>query len=261
MKSSITPLLLTFNEGPNLARTLGRLAWARDVVVVDSGSTDDTCAIAAGYPNVRVFQHPFTSHADQWNFGLEQTGITTEWVFAMDADYILSDECIEELGRLSPDPGTVGYQASFVYCINGRPLRGAAYPPVVVLYRRAGATYLQDGHTQRIRVDGAVLPLAGHIFHDDRKPLAHWLASQVRYQQLEADKLMTTPRAALGLVDRVRLLVVVAPPAMFVYCYLLRGGFLDGTAGFFYALQRTTAELMLSMNLVDRKLGRSVRKL
>ena len=198
---------------------------------------------------------PFTAHDDQWNFGLEQSGITSEWVLALDADYVLSDELIKEIQALHPAADTSGYAASFDYCIDGRPLRGAAYPPVTVLYRRARARYAQDGHTQRVRVDGAVIPLQAHIFHDDRKSLTHWLGAQAKYMRLEADKLTRVPAGTLGLADRLRRWLVLAPPAMFLYCYLWRGGILDGKAGLFYALQRATSELILSLFLVRRWLG------
>lgn len=250
----ITGLVLTFNEAPNIARTLGRLSWIRDIVVLDSFSTDDTVAIAAGFPNVRVVQRAFTTHAEQWNYGLEQTGITTEWVLALDADYVLSDGLVQELQSLEADAHT-GFSASFKYCIDGRPLRGAAYPPVTVLYQRAAGRYEQDGHTQRVRLSGPVRALAAPIFHDDRKPLTHWLRAQVAYMRLEAEWL-TRPGARLAPLDRLRRALVIMPPAMFCYCYLLRGGILDGKAGLFYALQRAAAELMLSLFLVRRAMTR-----
>ena len=251
---SVTPLILTFNEAPNIARTLDRLSWAKDIVIVDSMSTDDTRAIASRYPHVRIFERAFTTHAEQWNFGLQQTGIATEWVLALDADFVLSDGAIAEIGALSPQPDVDGYRASFTYCIEGRPLRSAVYPPVTVLFRRARAEYRQDGHTQRVHVGGSVLALSSRILHDDRKPLSHWIASQVKYMRLEADKLATVPSSSLGLVDRVRKWVVIAPPLMFLHCLFVRGGIFDGWAGLYYALQRGTAELILSLSLIERML-------
>ena len=253
--TGITGLVLTFNEAPNIARTLARLAWLPEIVVVDSHSTDDTCSIAASFPNVRVSERAFTTHAEQWNFGLEATGITSEWVLALDADFVLTDAVSQEIQALKPAADVAGYWASFTYCIDGAPLRGAAYPPVVVLYRRSRGRYAQDGHTQRVQVSGRVASLSHRILHDDRKPLTHWLASQARYMQLEAEKLTTA--SSLGLIDRVRQWIVIAPPAMFVYCYLVRGGILDGRAGLFYALQRATSEAILSLFLVWRRMSGS----
>ena len=257
MLNQITPLLLTYNEAPNIGRTLDRLSWARDIVVVDSLSTDDTRAMLSRYPNVRVYERAFTTHAEQWNFGLEHTGITTDWVLALDADFVLTDDAVRELTTLSPPQAVCGYRASFTYCIDGQPLRSGVYPPVTVLYRRAGAIYQQDGHTQRVRVDGPVMPLAARILHDDRKPLSHWIASQIRYMRLEADKLASAPPSSLATVDRVRKLIVLAPPLVFLRCLFVGGGILDGWPGLFYALQRATAELILSVSLVERRvLGR-----
>lgn len=253
---AITPLILTFNEAPNIARTLSRLAWAADIVVVDSYSTDQTCEIASRDPRVRLFKRPFTTLADQWNFGLEETGISTDWVLALDADYVLSDELIAELHSLDPDSATAGYRASFKYCVDGRVLRSGVYPPVTVLFLRRLTRVEQDGHAQRARVNGAVQALAGRILHDDRKPLSHWLAAQAGYMRLEARKIEAAIPGSLSTLDRFRKLIVVAPPAMFLYCYVIRGGLLDGRAGLYYALQRLAAELILSLYLIERTLGR-----
>jgi len=250
--NDITGVILTFNEAPNLARTLGPLSWLRDIVIVDSMSTDGTVAIAAAFPNVRIVTRAFTTHAEQWNFAIEQTGIATEWVLAIDADHVVSDGLVREIQALQPDPAVAGFAAAFDYCIDGQPLRGAAYPPVTVLYRRARGRYEQDGHTQRVRVDGELRPLAARILHDDRKSLGHWIAAQARYMALEADKLGGSHSGQLGLADQLRRWVVLAPPAMFVYCYVVRGGILDGKAGLFYALQRAASELILSLFLVRR---------
>ena len=91
MHAHITPAVLTFNEASNIGRMLERLAWAKDVVVVDSGSSDETVAIAKRFPNVRVFVRPFDTHWNQWTFAQKETGIRTEWMMRLDADYILSE--------------------------------------------------------------------------------------------------------------------------------------------------------------------------
>src|SRR5215203_4211762 len=145
MLDQITPLILTYNEAPNIARALGGLSWAREIVVVDSFSDDETVHIANTFPNVRVVQRAFDCHRNQWEFGLTESGISTPWVLALDADYVVSNDLVAELEKLQPDTHTAGYRAKFVYCINGKQLRSGIYPPVTVLYRRESASYIQDG--------------------------------------------------------------------------------------------------------------------
>ena len=252
MLDQITPLILTYNEAPNIARCLAGLSWANEIVVVDSFSDDATVEIAKLYPQVRLVQREFDNHRNQWEFGLKETGITTPWVLALDADYVVSNEATVELEQLQPEAHIAGYRANFVYCINGRKLRSGIYPPVTVLYRREAATYVQDGHTQRVAIEGSIENLQAPLFHDDRKPLRRWLKSQAHYTELEAQKLRHANYADLGSADRMRRWRIVAPPAMLFYCLIVRGGVLDGWAGFYYAFQRATAELMLSVNLGHR---------
>lgn len=260
MFEQITPVLLTYNEEPNISRTLQRLTWANDIVLVDSFSDDHTVQIASDFPQVRVFQRPFDRHRDQWSFALAETEIKTPWVLALDADYILTDEFLSEVERLRPPKNVNGYTANFIYCINGRRLRSGIYPPVTVLYRRDAGCYEQDGHTHRVRVHGPIRSLQARILHDDRKSLTSWFNAQARYSQLEAQKLLTTARQNLSWPDRLRKLFFVAPAVMLVYCLFIRGGLLDGFAGLQYALERTVAELMLSLRLIQHRLGKAPPK-
>lgn len=247
LSGGITPLILTYNEEANLARVLDRLTWAERVVVLDSYSTDRTLEIARAYPNVDVHQRAFDSHSNQSNHGLSL--VETEWALSLDADYVLSPELVDEIAALPAEPDAAGYTVTFTYVISGRPLRGALYPPRTVLYRKARAAYYQDGHTQRVRVDGPVRTLAGKILHDDRKPLASWLDAQRRYAALEAAKLRATPRAELGRNDRLRLTGVLGPILGPLYALIVKGGLLDGRAGWHYALQRAYAEILLALHL------------
>ena len=248
----ITPLILTFNESPNLARTLARLTWAREIVIVDSGSTDATLEIARQFPQARVVQRKFDDHTSQWNFGLDQ--IRTDWVLSLDADYVLTEELIAEIKMLPVQPTASAYYAKFRYCIAGQPLRAALYPPRAVLFDRKQCRYVNDGHTQRLRIDGESKTFAGMIDHDDRKPLAHWLWAQDRYAILEAAKLTGTPAAALSRRDRLRKKIIFAPLLVFLFTAFGKGLVLDGWPGWFYVFQRTLAEILLSLRLIEEKL-------
>lgn len=256
MIEQITPLILTYDEAPNIRRSLEQLGWAGDVVVVDSLSTDGTVEIASDFPNVRVFQRQFDTLDRQWNFALKETGISSEWVLALDADYILTAALAEELRGLHPGPEIGGYGANFVYCVDGRPLRASAYPPVTVLYRRARAFYRQDGHAQRVVVDGEVKKLRSPILHDDRKPLGRWLQSQGQYMRTEAEKLRGLGFRGLNWPDRVRKLRIAAPILILLYLLIVKRAFLDGRHGLLYTLQRTVAELILSMYLIENDIRR-----
>jgi glycosyltransferase involved in cell wall biosynthesis len=251
MLDSITPLILTYNEAPNIERTLSKLKWAKDIVVVDSNSDDDTIFIASHHPTVRVFKRAFDSHANQWNYALRETGITSEWVLALDADYVLSDELVNELEVMNPEENIDGYQATFRYCVHGNALRGTVYPPVTVLYRFKHSLYQQDGHTQRIVVRGKLATLKYPVFHDDRKPLKHWISAQQRYMRLESEKLLASNIGELCWTDRLRLMRFVFPFLIFFYCLLIKGLILDGRAGLYYSMQRLFAELLLSLNLLQ----------
>ena len=249
MLDQITPLILTYNEEANIAHALGGLTWAREIVVVDSFSDDQTVQIVSSFSNVRVVQRKFDCHRNQWEFGLKETEISTPWVLALDADYVVTEELVSELKALEPDSTIKGYRTKFIYCINGKRLRSGIYPPVTVLYRRESATYVQDGHTQRVELDGAIEDLRAPMLHDDRKSFKRWFNSQARYTELEAQKLLAADPASLALPDRLRRWLILVPPAMLVYCLIIRGGILDGWAGFYYAFQRAIAELMLSRRL------------
>src|SRR6266851_4998035 len=119
MLDDVTPVVLTFNEAPNIGRTLRLLEWARTIVVLDSHSTDETPAIASGFHNVRFRQRPFDTQAAQWNAALRDPEIRTEWVLALDADYVVPATLAAELAALSPPPTVAGYRAHFEYAIDG----------------------------------------------------------------------------------------------------------------------------------------------
>lgn len=252
MLSDITPVVLTLNEAANISRVLDRLSWAKDIVVVDSGSSDATRDIVSTYPNARVFERAFDTHADQWNFALEQTGIESEWVLALDADHVMTDELRDEISTLAPSPETSGFRVAFTYCVLGHPLRASLYPPLVSIYRRGRARYGQQGHTQRLMVEGDVETLDAHMLHDDRKSFGRWIRSQDRYMRLEADLIKKSSWSELSWPNRLRMFILPGPPAAFLWCLLVKRTILDGVPGIYYSVQRLVAESILSFHLIAR---------
>ena len=256
--NQITVLIITFNEEPNIGRTLEAVKWASQILVVDSGSTDATISIAKQYPQVVILQRPFDTFAKQCNYGLAE--IKTDWVLSLDADYQLSADLVAELERLVPSNEIAGYRASFVYSIFGRPLRATLYPARTVLYRRNGANYCDEGHGHRVAILGPVQNLQSKIRHDDRKPIALWFASQQKYAAGEAEYLLSASREKLGRNDSIRLLAWPAPIFVFGYTLLVKGCLFDGWAGWYYVLQRTLAEIMIALAIIDRRLRGATEK-
>jgi glycosyltransferase involved in cell wall biosynthesis len=255
MLDQITPVILTFNEQANIARTLEALSWAKDILVVDSYSTDKTLEVCAQFDNVRVIQNAFVSSADQCNFALKQN-IKSEWVLSMDADYVMPPALREELSTLTPSSITNGYNISFTYLVRGRRLFGSLYPARTCLYRKQFAHYIQDGHTQRVRVKGDIGDLRAKMNHDDRKPYARWLNSQKRYAQLEASKLAKSSWSELSWPNRIRA-SGLAPVIVVPYTLLAKKLILSGPAGLEYTWQRMIAEIYLQKARFNQRKDKS----
>jgi glycosyltransferase involved in cell wall biosynthesis len=251
MLDHVTPVLLTHNEAQNIGRTLSHLTWAKDIVVVDSGSTDGTLAVLASLPNVRVFKRNFDSHGNQWRYAVEDTQITTEWILRLDADYQVSDALVAEIAALDPNAPVSAYRVSFDYAIFSHKLRSSLYPANTVLLRRGSFSVRDKGHTEAWNIDGPVVMLSAVITHDDWKTTDQWLISQARYMRRELDCLQMDKKKW---VRWLRLRPPLMPIAVFLYCLLGKGLLFNGRAGIFYALQRTVAEAALSLMVLEEKL-------
>jgi len=256
----LTALLLTYNEQENIRRNLEALIWVPKVIVVDSFSTDRTLEIASSFSNVQIVQRVFDTHANQWNAGLDR--IDTEWTLTLDADYVLTAELQEEIKKLEPNSEMALYWGEFDYCIFGRPLRSSIYPPRAILFRTKRARYVDEGHTQQLRIKGSLGKFKGKVWHDDRKPLRRWFQSQDRYSEIEATYLLEQEAKSreqaraekLSRIDRWRTKIVVVPIIMPFYLLLVRRLIFDGWNGWYYAFQRTVAEMMLALRLLEAKL-------
>jgi hypothetical protein len=159
-------------------------------------------------------------------------------------------ELSREIVELKPSDEVSAYEARFQFRIFGRNLRASIYPPRPILFRTERCTYYDDGHTQKLAINGSTRELSGAVYHDDRKPVSSWLRAQDRYATIEARHLLATPFNQLNFQDRLRRRIFLAASLMFFYLLFARGLLLDGWPGWFYVCQRTIAELLLSVRLL-----------
>ena len=249
----VTPVVLTFNEERNLARTLASLRSFPRVVVVDSGSTDGTEGIARSFANVSWFVRPFDGHVRQWRWALAETGIDTPFVLALDADMSPTPELVSEVDSVTAagdiDAGLIPVE----YRIRDVRLLGSLYPPELRLLRRSAASVRESGHTQKFATDGRVVPFRSRLVHDDRKPLEAFVRAQLGYSARELGCLYGEKSRTFA--GRMRRSSSFAPLAVWVWAWLRAGGPLRGAAARRYALERLLYEAMLRWRVEDRLLG------
>ena len=245
----LTATILTWNEEENIARTLSHLQWLEKVIIIDSGSTDKTIELIKSFSNTEVYTRTFDTHGTQWNYSLNFC--KSEWVLSMDADYILTDVFIEEIQEKIQANDADAYYANFDFIIFGKPLKGNNTTPRAVLFKRALCSYYDDGHTQRLRINGTARSFTNKILHDDCKPLSRWLLNQGNYSQREAIMLLQRSNAELPFTGKLRKTKIFAPVFIFFYCLFYKRMIFNGWRGWHYTLQRTLAEILVSMRLTE----------
>lgn len=245
----ITAVVLAKDEAPNLARTLASLAWAPRVLVVDSGSTDGTLAIARGFPNVRVVSHSFETHGRQWAFGVAHPEIETRFVLALDADMSVDARFVTELVEHFLPGNYAGGTVAFAYAVDGRRLLGSFYPRQLRVFDRTRVRVGDRGHTHEFAIEGPVYRFRTRVTNDDRKPIERYLASQVAYSRKECARIRHGD--GLRFRDRLRRWGLMAP-LLFVASWVRAGGPFKGRAALRYAHERAMYEAMLTLRLLRR---------
>ena len=246
---SVTPFILTYNEEPNLGRTLESLRWANRVVVVDSGSTDASRAIAARFPGVAWFERRFDDFEGQSRFAIEETGIDTEYVLALDADMAVTAPFVAELQERFLPGDFAGGLLPFEYWVLGRPLLGSILRPQLRLFRRSAVRVQQVGHGHKFTVEGPIHHFKAPILHDDRKSLDRWTSSQLGYSKKEQDRMAREPASWKDRLRRSGVMPLLAGG----FTYLRAGGPLGGRAALHYTYERVVFESLMAMRLLGEE--------
>jgi glycosyltransferase involved in cell wall biosynthesis len=224
----VSAVLITLDAAASLAATLETLAFADEIIVVDSGSRDGTPEIARRY-GARVVEQSWLGFGPQKAFAVAQA--RNDWVLCLDADERLSPALAASIAEALGGAGEPAHQAWRMARCNrflGRYLRhGEGYPDWNLrLFHRAHARWSDDAVHEHVLTETPVGTLAGDLLHDSAETLAGYLHKQNRYTTLAAEAAI----AAGKQVSTARL--VFSPLVRFVKFYLVRQGFRDGLPGF-----------------------------
>lgn len=264
----ISVVVLTFNEADNLERCLESAGFSDDVLVLDSGSTDDTCAIALAR-GARVLTRSFDSFGRQRNYAMEHGDLKHGWVLHLDADEVVTPELRATLlaisnAKSSPFPA---YRIPSKLMLMGRWLRHSGmYPAYQVRFgRREALRFIDHGHGQREALAPELIGTIEAAFehYNFSKGLDDWYARHRRYAEQEAVQALAEQGHALHLSDLVRADPTVRrralkrlanrlpfrPSLRFSYSYFLKLGFLDGRPGYQYARMLATYQSFIDQSL------------
>jgi glycosyltransferase involved in cell wall biosynthesis len=254
----VSVIVLTLDEEVNIRRCLHSVAWADQVVVIDSGSADGTVPAARGL-GAEVVQQPWLGFSAQRECALRLPLLRHDWVYFVDADEWICPQLASEIAGQLRAPSCAAFSQRFRLIFEGTWIRHCGWYSGSWIVRLVDRRYAKfDGSLvgERVRVDGPVRRLHYDIVDEDRKGLAAWLHKHVRYAQLEAARrgqpasLAARLRALRRRHDSRPLIrgvlkdvvfpsVPAKPAALFAYMYVVRLGILDGLAGlhfcFFHA--------------------------
>ena len=223
-RHALSVVIITKNAATQLAECLQSAAFADDILVVDSGSSDGTAALAA-QRGARVLQQEWLGFGAQKQFAVEAA--RHDWVLCLDADERVSTPLRASILAVLAAPQAQVYAMPRCNRFMGRWLRhGEGYPDWSLrLFDRRHARWSDDAVHERVLTDAPVAHLGGDLLHDTAETLAGYLDKQNRYTSMQAEALFKAGKRA-GLPQ-----LLLSPLLRFVKFYVLRLGFLDGTPG------------------------------
>jgi len=223
-KLSVT--VITRNEAADIGGALASVAWADEIVVVDSQSTDETTAIARQYTD-RVVTRAWPGYVEQKNHAASLA--SHDWILSLDADERVTPALAAEISALmAGTPGAEAFRIPRVTFHLGRWVRTTDWYPdyQLRLYDRRAARWTGRHVHEAVTVDGKTGQLRGELEHYAYRDIADHLETIDRYTTLAARQMQENGRRA-GLLQ-----MAGHPPLAFLRNYLAHGGIRDGAAGF-----------------------------
>ncbi|TDX01991.1 glycosyltransferase family 2 protein [Dinghuibacter silviterrae] len=225
----VSAVLITYNETENIRRTLSRLFWCDEIIVVDSYSTDDTVDACRLF-GAKVFFKEFEGYGAQKRFAISKA--TNDWVLCLDADEVLSDALIDEICREWEDgPRGAGYLLPMNLVFLGREFthgRESGRHFLRLFNRRHGNVNEALVH-EKIELDGTVRKLRHHILHYSYRDIHQWYVKCDRYTTLAAREAVRRGKR------KSRLAVFFSFPYYFIHYFVINGNWLNGMEGFYWS--------------------------
>jgi glycosyltransferase involved in cell wall biosynthesis len=223
-RAPLSVAIITLNAASALADCLDSAAFADEVVVIDSGSSDGTRELAAAR-GARVIEMAWRGFGPQKQAAV--AACAHDWVLCLDADERVTPPLRAGIEAALAQPRAQAYRMARANRFMGRILRhGEGYPDYSLrLFHRAHARWSDDAVHEKVLADGPVATLPGDLLHESAESLESYLAKQNRYTSLQAERL----RADGARAGWTR--IALAPLFRFIKFYVFRGGFLDGVPG------------------------------
>jgi glycosyltransferase involved in cell wall biosynthesis len=231
--------IVAMNEAENIARTLEAVAWADEVVLVDSGSTDATLDIARRF-GATIFHEPWRGYGGQVNCALDHC--THPWLLNVDADEVVTPELAAEIrALLQNEPPLAAYTVPRLNLIFGRWMRhGGLYPDRKLrLFRKDAARLSED--TEPHATPKTTLPtgkLRHNMLHYQYPTFPLYIEHMRRYSTASVPLMLRrgkTSKSAPAFFAN----TVLNPALTFIYNYIFRAGFLDGKEGLLFHLNHS----------------------
>jgi len=222
----VSVTVITKNEATDIADALASVAWADEIVVVDSQSTDDTVAIARRFTE-RVAVREWPGYIAQKNYAASIA--THDWILSLDADERVTPALATEIrSRLSATPAEAAFRIPRITWHLGRWIRSTDWYPdfQLRLYDRRVAQWTGQYVHEAVTVRGGIGQLRGELQHYAYRDIADHLETIDRYTTLAARQMHEAGRRA-SVLD-----LALHPPAAFLRNYVAKGGFRDGATGF-----------------------------
>ncbi|MCX7742946.1 MAG: glycosyltransferase family 2 protein [Flavobacteriales bacterium] len=227
----VSVVIITYNEERNISRCIESVkSWAAEILVVDSGSTDQTCEIASQM-GARIMYHPFEGHIEQKNYAAAQA--TYDWVLSLDADEAVDEVLSNTIQHIMEQPTADGYTMNRLNNYCGTYIRhGAWYPDkkLRLWNRHKGRWTGINPHDKFEMHPGCVIQhIPGHILHYSYQTVAEHKKKALYFANLAAKAyLKAGKRSSVWKL-------IIHPIGRFIRDYFIKAGFLDGRKGWIIA--------------------------